>query len=69
MSPIADPLAAPLPRSLVRPKPEGLTEYRHCPGRILFRGDLMPGTRIQIKCSDCGEMVYIIVPPRVTVEQ
>lgn len=36
-------------------------DYRHTCGRLLFRGRLSPGTRIEIRCPKCGRIHIIEV--------
>lgn len=36
-----------------------LDDYRCECGRLLFKGSLQPGCRIEIKCKKCGEVNVI----------
>lgn len=74
MSLPTDPLAAPLPRSLVRPRQEerricqNLTDVRCRCGKLLFRANLSPGTEVEAWCDRCKGPVFIFIPPSVIVE-
>lgn len=42
-------------------KPVKLPEYRCSCGRLLVRGDLRPGTRLEAYCDRCKRHVLIVV--------
>lgn len=44
-----------------------LLDVRHNCGRLLFRGALVPGTVIQIRCPKCGMMAVFDMRPRVVL--
>jgi len=31
-------------------------------GRLIYRGDLKPGTQVELKCRKCGELTVTIIP-------